>query len=346
MTEPPEWRISTAALVKILLTALLVLVAIYLWPLVILLAMAVLLAVTLHPVSDALQRRGLPHWAAMTLITTAIAAGFVVFVTLLLPVLTEQLSGILHKIPELQKTVVDSIPAGAAQRALKRLFSDPGLSASHVLTAGQMVLGALLEVVLVVILALYLVSDGRRTYRWLLAFFSERHRDKINRTAEEAARIIFAYVAGQVITSVLCAIYAFTVLKLLDVPAALVLAVLAGIFDILPMLGFFLFIIPAVLVALAVSGATALWLFGAYTAYHLFENYFLVPKIYGNRLRLSDLVVLVSVLAGGMLAGIPGAILILPLVAIYPAVERIWLIEYIGPRVVAKHQATAESPPS
>lgn len=133
-------------------------------------------------------------------------------------------------------------------------------------------------------------------------------------------------------------------LAILGVPASLVLAVLAGIFDILPMLGFFLFMVPAVAIALTVSPGTALALFGAYTAYHLIENYIIVPKVYGNRLRLSDLVVLVSVLAGGILAGITGAILILPLVAIYPAVERIWLVEYIGRKVVAKHEATEQSP--
>src|SRR4051812_37083000 len=77
-----------------------------------------------------------------------------------------------------------------------------------------------------------------------------------------------------------------------------------------------------------------------YLAYHPIENYLIVPKVYGNRLRLSDLVVLLSVLAGSYLAGIPGAILVLPLVAAYPTLERIWLADYVGRETIAKHEAS------
>src|SRR5205085_4519515 len=112
------------------------------------------------------------------------------------------------------------------------------------------------------------------------------------------------YVVGNLITSVFAAGYAFVVLQMLHVPNAALLAILAGIFDLLPIIGFFLFIIPAVLLALTVSAKAALFVALLYGAYHLAENYFIVPKVYGNRLRLSTLVVLVSCLAAGLLAGV------------------------------------------
>jgi predicted PurR-regulated permease PerM len=143
-------------------------------------------------------------------------------------------------------------------------------------------------------------------------------------------------MAGQFITSLLCALYVFALLSLLHVPNALILAVLAGIFDVLPIIGFFLSVLPATAMALTVSPATALLVVALYLAYHLVESYFIVPTVYGNRLRLSTLTVLVSCMAGGLLAGVIGAIAILPLVASYPIVERIWLHSRLEPDTVSK----------
>jgi predicted PurR-regulated permease PerM len=118
---------------------------------------------------------------------------------------------------------------------------------------------------------------------------------------------------------------------------ALLLAVLAGIFDVLPMIGIFLALAPAVLMGLTVSPQTALIIVVAYVGYHLLEDYFIVPKVYGKKLQLSTLAVLLAFTAGGMLAGVVGAVATLPLVAAYPALERLWLSRTLEPEVVEEH---------
>ena len=70
----------------------------------------------------------------------------------------------------------------------------------------------------------------------------------------------------------------------------------------------------------------------------MIENYFIVPKVYGDRLRLSTLTVLISCLAAGMLAGVIGVIIILPAVASYPVLERYWLRPHLEPDTVEKHK--------
>ncbi|RYZ51644.1 MAG: AI-2E family transporter, partial [Proteobacteria bacterium] len=102
---------------------------------------------------------------------------------------------------------------------------------------------------------------------------------------------------------------------------------------------------PAIILGLTISPVTGVLVAGAYILYHAIENYFLIPRIYGNRLRLSDLVVLVSLIAAGTLGGIVGAIMILPLVASYPIVERIWLAEYLGKGVVRRHGHKVDARP-
>jgi predicted PurR-regulated permease PerM len=73
----------------------------------------------------------------------------------------------------------------------------------------------------------------------------------------------------------------------------------------------------------------------------LLENYFIVPKVYGNRLKISTLTVLMACLAAGLVAGVVGVILILPVVASYPILERIWLEPYLGRGTVEKHARLA-----
>jgi predicted PurR-regulated permease PerM len=80
-----------------------------------------------------------------------------------------------------------------------------------------------------------------------------------------------------------------------------------------------------------------------FIAYHLVEVYVIVPRLYRNRLKLSTLTVLLAILAGGTLAGIPGAVLALPLVAAYPVIEKHWLDEWLHPDVVADHSALRET---
>ena len=67
------------------------------------------------------------------------------------------------------------------------------------------------------------------------------------------------------------------------------------------------------------------------------------PKFYGSSLRLSTLAVLLALIVGGTLQGIIGSILVLPLVAAYPIIERIWLKDYLASEVLADHTALAEA---
>jgi predicted PurR-regulated permease PerM len=183
-----------------------------------------------------------------------------------------------------------------------------------------------------------LLIDGGETYEWVLAFFSPLKRAKLRLTADEISQVIFGYISGQVITSLLVTVYTFIVLSVLHVPAALMLAIIAGFLDILPILGFFIATAPAFLLALSVSLKTALIVFGMYLLFHAVENYYIVPKVYGKHLRVSTLTVLIGLLAGTLLAGIPGALAALPVIASYAGIERIWLKPFLREGVTEKHE--------
>ncbi len=208
---------------------------------------------------------------------------------------------------------------------------------------GQMILESSLAAALVLILTLYLLLDGKRTYAWLLAYVPRRHRQKMAQTVPAVSEVVMGYVQGQFVTSLLAGAFAFGVLTILGVPSALPLAVLAAICDVLPILGVFLSTVPAAIFALTVSPFAAAAVLVLYLLYHALENSVIIPRVYGKRLRLSPLVVLIALMVGGSLYGVLGAVLILPLFAAYPAIERIWLHDYLSDEVVADHAELEEA---
>jgi predicted PurR-regulated permease PerM len=192
---------------------------------------------------------------------------------------------------------------------------------------------------LLFVLVLYLLLDGKSVYAWLLAYVPREHRKKMAQTIPEVSDVVVAYVQGQLLISSLYGLYTFTVLTVLGVPASVPLALLAAAGDVVPVLGFIVSLTPAVLLALTVSPLSAGVVIILYGLYHLLENSVIIPRVYGKRLRLSGLAVLVTLIAAGSLFGIPGVLLGLPVVAAYPIIERVWLRDSLSEEVLKDHSA-------
>ncbi len=140
-----------------------------------------------------------------------------------------------------------------------------------------------LAAVLVLVLSLYLLLDGKRTYAWLLAYVPRRHRAEDGGDRPRRLRGRHGVRAGPALTSLLAGAYAFAVLTVLRVPSALPLAVLAAICDVLPILGVFVSTIPAAFFALTVSPFAAAAVVVLYLLYHALENYVIIPRVYGRQ---------------------------------------------------------------
>jgi predicted PurR-regulated permease PerM len=132
-------------------------------------------------------------------------------------------------------------------------------------------------------------------------------------------------------------------MMVLHVPAALLLAVIAGLADFVPVLGFIASAIPAVALALTVSPRTAMLTLALWVVYHGIENYLIAPWAYGKRLKLSDLAIILAFVVGAELAGVIGALIALPIAALYPTIERLWLREQLPRETVAEHRALSRS---
>jgi predicted PurR-regulated permease PerM len=339
-----EVTVSWGTIFKVFSAFLLAYLAIRLWRLAELLLLALLIAIAFRPLVLWTRRRNWPNWtnSVMAAIILFGSTGLITF--LIVPTIGEQGTLFIKKLPEFREKLLQSLPAtGPVRDAANQILNSPTVSnpesfLKSAVTWGTVAIGSLLEFFVVLVVAVYFVADGERVFSWLVAFLPEMHRRKMGMASPEIAEVVGHYMVGQIITSVLAGIYAFFVLRFLHVPSAALLAVLAAIFDVLPLIGIVLFAIPALAISLTVSPLTAGLVALLYGAYHLIENYFIVPRVYGNRLRLSTLTVLVCCLAGGLVAGVVGVILILPIVACYPILERFWLRPYLEGDTVRKHE--------
>ena len=339
-----EIHIPWVTFIKVFAAALFSYAAYVLWPLLLLVFLALFLAVTLHAFVTWLDARGVVHWLSLLVVIGGLLTMLAASIALIFPALFDRAAVFSQKLPIFYEEALKQLPvSGVFRHNIEHLleganWAEASTWLGNFWSAGGVALSGLSEAVLLLVIALYLVIDGSKTYEWILAFFSPLKRAKLRLTSEEISQVIFGYVTGQLITSALVTIYTFVVLSVLDVPGALMLALLAGLLDVLPILGFILATAPAFLLALSVSPKAAVIVLGLYLLFHAVETYYIVPTVYGKHLRVSTLTVLLGLLAGMLLAGIPGALAALPILASYAAIERIWLKPFLRNGVSEKHE--------
>ena len=305
---------------------------------------AALLAVTLNPVVGWFEGRGVSRGKGTALVAMVIVATVGGFLWFTWASLSEQLRYLLDHVNEVEATVLAKVPPWAQEVIGGQNTAEmQSRIAGYALKVGQSAAYAVGVTFLGFILTLYLLIEGRATLDWIIAFTPTAKRARIQRTLVESERVIFAYVAGNVITSIIATVATLIALSILKVPAALLLAILAGLSDFVPVVGFFLTAIPTILMGLTVSGTTGLLVAAFYVAYNTVENYVISPWAYGDRMRMSNLAVLLAFIVGGQVAGVIGALIVLPIAALYPSIEEIWLRDQVGNATVEEHKAIEQA---
>ena len=331
-------RVSWSTLLQIIAAAALVAILIRIWYILTLILIAIIVAVGLQPAVAWLERRRWPRWVAATTVVFALAGGIVAFVAITWHSITGQAQDVGEHLQSTVRHIAEQLPPPVAA-VIKSSGPNTSTLTTYALSFGRSALGALAAFVLSSILVLYLLIEAGQTYRWVRGFLPAELRPRFDRTASEARDVASAYIVANFITSVLAAIYTFTWLAVLGVPATLVLALLAFLCDFIPVVGFFIACAPAIVMAATQSAALAVAMIPIYGAYHFIENYLIGPKIYGGRLRLSNVAVLIAFAIGAELGGVVGALLAMPIAATYPTIEKLWLRDQLGDDVVAEHEA-------
>jgi predicted PurR-regulated permease PerM len=331
----PDWRRPLTILLTLLAGLALLWVG---WQIVtpilrtlILFLLAAILAFTLAPAVNALERRigrrlvaiGLVYLLVGGLIIgglVLLAGPFVVQATTFAGDLPRYVATLQGRVPEAEAALRSyglDLNLGDVQGRVLASVDQNGVGVlTHLVGALGEVGGILVDVVLALIISFYLLLDGPGMRRRLHLLVPPGHREKALFFESNASRVLGGYLRGQLIMAVTIGILAGVGAALLGLPYALVIGVLAGMFELVPMFGPILSAVPALLVALFQPFPTVVWVLLFFIAIQQVESNILGPRITGHAVGLHPLGALFALLAGFQLAGVLGGLFAVPVAGI------------------------------
>jgi predicted PurR-regulated permease PerM len=204
---------------------------------------------------------------------------------------------------------VDQLNTGEIGARIQGFLSQ---AATQLLLSIQRWAGDLLDIITGVVLTIYFILDGKHAYRWFLSFVEPVRRERLDKALGRADQRMGKWLLGQGSLMLILGIVSTFVYLSLHVRYPYALGVLTGLLNIVPVLGAAVSFVLAVLVAALNSWETMLGVAIFFAVYIWLENWFLVPRIMRNSVDLPALGILVSLLLGFTLEGIPGALVAIP----------------------------------
>lgn len=290
-------------------------------PVVLVIVVALFLVGTLNPAVAWLERRGIGRVKAIALVFMILFVAVAALLAVTLPTLFQQIQSLAQQEPALRGRLADWLSRAHLTSRLAdslREVKYDALAKSFLGTAliwSTHAIEIFAYLTSAVFLALYMMIDRDRLRGGLYAAVPRKYHIRLSRVLLNLETIVGGYIRGQVLTSLLMGVFVLIVLTACGVANAVALAVLGGLADVLPYIGVFLTVGPALIAASSKGLVTTIIVASLLLAYEELESRFLVPRIYGHVLRLPSSIVLIALLIGASLMGIVGALMALPAAA-------------------------------
>jgi predicted PurR-regulated permease PerM len=292
---------------------------------------AVLLASALEPLV-ALLRNRLPvgRGATLLLVYAAFFVTVLVMVLLVIPGALNQVGELTAALPaalQRAKDASQSLPealrtslGAIVDAAIEALRPRPAPGAGQVISQGLAIGNVVVSATTILALVYFWMTERARLQRFVLSFLRPERR-RGTREAWNAVELRLGnWVRGQLTLMATLAVMTGIAYSVLGLPSALLLALIAGLAEAVPIVGPALGVGPAVLVAIAVKPEVLPLVIIAYVVIQFVESNVLVPIVMRNAIGVSPLLIILSLLVGGALGGFVGALVAVPVVAGFEAV--------------------------
>jgi predicted PurR-regulated permease PerM len=293
------------------------------------------LAIGFSPIVRVIERQRLlpigtgrfPRWLAILILYLAILGTITVVLVLILPPLVHQAQALWARVPEIfERAQQFLIEKGVLKQHLtitEAVARAPGAGGDTVVkVAGTVanVAGGIIGVVTILILTFYILVESASLRRSALQLFPRSRRPRIDAAAREVTEKVSAWLGGQLLLSFSIGATSAIGLWALGIPFFYVLALLSAVGELIPVVGPIISAVPALAVAATVSVKKVVFVAIFFVLQQQLENHILVPKIMSRQVGISAVTVIASLLIGGSLLGIVGAILAVPTAAILQVV--------------------------
>ncbi len=308
-----------------ILLVLLVALLYYLRDIVMIVLTAIVLASSLEPGIHGLMHRGLGRLLSVIVVYTLIAAAFLGTIFLFVPPVLGDVAGFLQSIPEQLSSINISeathglVPFGNVGEALssadllKNISGAIGDSTGGALTTLSAVFGGIASFVLIIVFAIYFSVQETGVDDFLRVVTPVKHQVYVLNLWKRSQDKIGKWMQGQIVLALIVGVLLYLGLTILGVKYALLLAVLAGLFELIPIFGQFIAAVPAVAIAFAGGGVTeALLVIGLYLVVQQFESHLIYPIVVKKVVGIPPLIVILALLVGYKLLGFLGVLISVP----------------------------------
>jgi predicted PurR-regulated permease PerM len=323
--------VALSAIVSVVFSALYFLV----WPLRVLfapVALALVVVYLLNPLVNRLERRGVKRGLGVAIIYVAFVAVVAVGLSLLVPIIARQIGGFIDNLPNYVQKATKDINNFAAERGWDfRIDLNSEQIRQYVIDNREAIIGVLggvrsfafglihvlITLVIGIILSIYILLDMPKIQRGMRNLLPEGRREEIVGIADKIGGVMGGFFRGQLLVALFVGIASALGLTFIaKIPFAAVVGLIAGVFNLVPLIGPFIGAIPAVLLGL-LSGHPGRALTAAIVllAVQQIDNHIISPNVMARTVKLHPITVMLALLAAGSLFGIFGMLLIVPAIA-------------------------------
>ncbi len=326
MGKEQKIEISPNIIWKTILILLVLSFLYYIKDILLLLFLSIIIVSAAEPIIDTIEARKIPRILAVVLLYMFFILLFVLVLSIVVPTLTEEMQLVGKALPEyltgindFTKNITDLAATYHFEENINTIFSNSSNSLTNSVTSifsnTLDFLVGIFRALVVFSLAFYMLikKDGTKTF--ISAIIPrEKHREKVISLVKRIQTKMGRWLIGQFSLMFLIFLLEFIALSILQVPFALILALLGGLLEIVPYIGPLAAFVPAVLLAATVSPWTAFFVALAYIIIQQIENHLIVPLVMKKAVGLNPVVIILSLLIGARLAGVQGIILAVPFV--------------------------------
>jgi predicted PurR-regulated permease PerM len=291
---------------------------------------ALFLALGLDPLVSWLEKK-LPRWAAILVVFAAVILGFAGLLFTIIPVIVDQITNLITNFPDIATRLVNSdfvksleqqlsgvVDFDSVVKSVTDFVSDPNNFVSlggGILAVGVGVASGVTGATIVLILTLYFLASLRSIKRVTYRFVPASKRAGFIDVSEDITSAVGRYVVGQFTLAAVNGVLSVIFLWIIGAPQFVLLAFVAFLFSLIPLVGTLTGSLIIVLTCLFASPLTALVALIWYLVYMQLEAYFLSPRIMNRAVSVPGAVVVIAAVAGGTLGGILGALVAIPVAA-------------------------------
>lgn len=288
---------------------------------------AVLLALIMEPAVDGMQKENkIPRVFGAGLLFMSVFTVLGMIVYTVAPILAKEVGQLAANIPGYVNQFDVEYFASNRQnfgmfssnfQSILSSASDSLASATTSLLSGALgFFGGVLSAILIFVISFYLVIEDNGIEKFVKASVPNDLQPQFMRIVKKIEAKMGRWFVGQITLGFIVGFLSFVGLYAIGVPYALALALIAGLFELIPYIGPTLSAIPAMLVALTISPGTMVLVFILYFFIQQFENHLIVPKVMEKSVGLHPVIIIFAALIGGQLAGVPGIVLAIPVATI------------------------------